>query len=71
MHFLAFRTIKTIEIMDGSCEITRRSDVTSSKPCNITVCPVFCNVTSGETMPHVIISAKVDRHMSQSEDVHL
>ena len=37
MHFLSFYTIKTIDFMDGSCEITWCSDVTSHKPCNITL----------------------------------
>ena len=46
MQFLSFHTVKTIEVTGGSCEITRRSGVTSRKPCNITSCPVFFNVTS-------------------------
>ena len=31
MHFLSFYTIKTIDIMDGSYEITWVSDITSHK----------------------------------------
>ena len=48
MQFLSFYTIKSIYVKDGSCEITWRSDVTSSKPYNITSCCVLCNVTSGK-----------------------
>ena len=50
MHFLPVWTIKTIDVMDGSREITWRSDVTSRKPCNITSCRVLC-----KTMRHVVI----------------
>ena len=35
MHFLAFSAIKTIDVTDGACEITWRSDVTSRKQYNI------------------------------------
>ena len=48
MHFLPFLTIKTIGDTDGSSEITWRSDVTSRKPCDITLCGVLYNVTSGK-----------------------
>ena len=41
--FPVIYTIKTIDVTDGSCEITRCSDVTSRKPCNITSCCVLCN----------------------------
>ena len=41
MQFLSFYTVKTIDFTDGSCEMSRRSDVNSRKPCNITSCGVL------------------------------
>ena len=40
---------KNCHVMDGSCEITWRSDVTSLKPVNITSCRVLCNVTTSKS----------------------
>ena len=68
MDFLPFWEIRTIDITDGSCEITLRSDVTSHKPCNITLFCVIWNVTSSKPL---ITLVAVDRHLSQSEDVSL
>ena len=62
MHFLSFYTVKTIDVMGGFCEMTRRSDVTSHKPCNITLCRVLYNVTSGK--PCNIIPIRRTMHLS-------
>ena len=39
---------KNVDVTDGSCENTWRSDVTSRKPVNIISCRVLCNVTYGK-----------------------
>ena len=38
MYFLSFYNVKNIDITDGSCEITCRSDVTFRKPLHRAVC---------------------------------
>ena len=48
MLFLPFVDNFNVDVTDGSCEITGRSDVTSREPVNITSCRVLCNVTSGK-----------------------
>ena len=42
---------------------------TSCKPCNINLCRVLCNVTSGK--PCDMQLNQLDRHLSQSEDFYL
>ena len=66
MHFLPFWTIKTIDVTDGSCEFF---DVLTSLPVSHVILPLQRHVR--QSMRHVVISAAVDRHLSQSEDVYL
>ena len=47
-HIDRREAIKTIDVADEFSEITWRFDVTSRKQCNITLCRVLCNVTSGK-----------------------
>ena len=46
-------------------------DVTSLKPCSITIVPCALQRHVRQTMQYVVILTRVDMHLSQSEDVYL
>ena len=70
MHFQSFYTVKTIDVTDGSWEITWHSDVTSCKPCNITSCRVLCSHV-WQTMQYIVLLTQGDMQFGQSEGVYL
>ena len=68
MHFLPFITIKAIDVTYGLCEINQHSDLITG---NHAILPhaMFLASHVWLTMQYVAISAAVDWHQSQSEDV--
>ena len=60
--------MKTIDVMDGSSEITWRHFLWTMKY-YLVPCALQRHVQ--QTMRHVVISAAVDTRLSQSEDVYL
>ena len=66
-----FGPLKPLTLGVDHAKLLRRSDVTSCKPCNITIVPCALQCQVRQTMQHVVISAAEDRHRSQSEDVYL